>query len=657
MTSNDKQPGPAWEPVPLESVRFTDGFWAPRMETNRSVTLPAQYEQLEGTGHIDAWRLEWRPGDPNPPHKFWDSDVAKWLEAVGWTLAAGPDPELERLADGVIDLIAGAQQPDGYLNTHFTVVEPEKRWTNLRDDHELYCAGHLIEAAVAYHRATGKDKFLNVVRRYAEHIDGVFGRGEEQLAGYPGHEEIELALVKLHRATGGERFLHLAQYFIDERGREPHYFDREAEHRGEGPPARDPASDEAPYRYCQAHLPVRQQTTAEGHAVRAMYLYCGMADVAAETGDEQLAAACRRLWDNVTRRRMYVTGGIGSSRRGERFTFDYDLPNETAYAETCAAIGLVFFAHRMLRLEPDARYADVMERALYNGVLSGVSLDGRRFFYENPLTVNPAATRFYGLNHGSGQVTRREWFGCACCPPNIARLLASLPYYAYGQSADTAFVHLYVQGTAELSVDGTGLRLGVETDYPWDGQVTVEVEPDGPGEFTLALRVPGWCRAPQAAVNGTPVPVEPALHRGYARIRRWWRPGDSVRLDLPMPVERIEASPRVRVDCGRVALQRGPLVYCLEEVDNGPDLPDIVLPRDAALEPCPTPDLPGGIMAVTGTALRRDRDEWEDTLYRASPSNLRNTDIKAVPYFAWGNREPGEMLVWIRDRPPVAAAS
>ncbi|MFO7959173.1 MAG: glycoside hydrolase family 127 protein [Candidatus Brocadiia bacterium] len=649
MTPEDTHARPVWEPVPFENVQFTDRFWAPRMETNRSVTLPAQYEHLKDTGRIDAWRLDWQPGDPNPPHKFWDSDVAKWLEAVGWTLAAGPDPELERLADRVIELIAGAQQPDGYLNTHFTVAEPDKRWTNLRDDHELYCAGHLIEAAVAYHRATGKERFLKVLRRYAEHIDRVFGREEGQLPGYPGHEEIELALVKLYRATREERFLGLASYFINERGREPHYFDREAERRREEPPQRDPASDEAPYSYWQAHLPVHQQSTAEGHAVRAMYLYSGMADVALETGDVELADACRRLWDNATRRRMYVTGGIGSGRRGERFTFDYDLPNETAYAETCAAIGLVFFAHRMLRFEADGRYADAMERTLYNGVLSGISLDGRRYFYENPLTVHPGATRFHGLNHGSGEVTRRPWFGCACCPPNIARLLASLPQYAYGQSADTAFVHLYVQGTAELSLGGNPVGLDVETDYPWDGDVQISVSPEGPGEFTLALRVPGWCRAPRAAVNGTPVPLEAALQSGYARIRRWWRPGDTVELQLPMRVERIEASPRVRADCGRVALQRGPLVYCLEEVDNGPDLRDIVLPRDSALEAHPAADLPEGVLALNGPALRRDPSEWDGELYRATPSSLREVRIKAVPYFAWCNREPGEMLVWIQD--------
>jgi len=624
-------------PVPLDRVEVADRFWAPRIETNRTVTLPIEHEHLKRTGRIDAWKLGWRPGDPNPPHIFWDSDVAKWLEAVAYALAARPDAELERLADALIDDIAAAQQPDGYLNVHFTVVEPEKRWTNLRDWHELYCAGHLIEAAVAYHQATGKRKLLDVLCRYADHIAAVFGPRRGQKRGYPGHEEIELALVKLYRATGQERYLKLAQFFIDERGRQPHYFDAEAAARGDG---RRP-----PHDYNQSHLPVREQATAEGHAVRAMYLYCAMADLAAETGDGELRRACRRLWRNVTERRMYVTGGIGSSRQGERFTFDYDLPNETAYAETCAAIGLVFWAHRMLALEGDGCYADVMERALYNGVLSGVSLDGKRFFYANPLTVFPEALRDGG--HVAAQ--RQEWFGCACCPPNIARLLASLPLYAYSEGARTAWVHLYVQGRATLNVAGRQVEVRVQTDYPWREEVSLEVRPQRPGTFTLALRIPGWCRGATLSVNGNPLRLGDIVKKGYAKVRRAWARGDRVELKFPMPVERIEANPRVRMDCGRVALQRGPIVYCLEEVDNGPDLADLCLPRRAALRAQYRPDLLGGIVTITGAALRRDRSGWGRALYRADKSQALKVPITAVPYYAWCNRKPGEMLVWIRE--------
>ena len=399
----------------LAKVAIRDAFWAPRIEVNRTETVPIEFEQCRKTGRIDAWKLDWREGMQPEPHPFWDSDVAKWIEAAACSLATHPDARLERRVDRVIDLIAKAQRPDGYLNTYFSVVAPEKRWANLGMWHELYCAGHLIEAAVAYWEATGKSRFLDVVRRYADAIDAEFGPGKRR--GCPGHQEIELALVKLYRATGERRYLELALFFLNQRGQQPSVFREELERLdpedarlnrhffGEG--------EAFHTEYCQDHLPVREQGQALGHAVRAMYLYCAMADVAGETGDQELRRACLRLWNSVCDRRMYVTGGIGSSLRNEGFTHDYDLPNLSAYAETCAAVGLVFWSHRMLELECDGRFADVMERALYNGAISGVSLDGRRFFYVNPLASH-------------GDVARREWFDCACCPPNIARLLASL---------------------------------------------------------------------------------------------------------------------------------------------------------------------------------------------------------------------------------------
>ncbi len=470
--------------------------------------------------------------------------MAKWLEAAAYALAVRPDRKLQRRVDALAADIVAAQQPDGYLNIHFTVVEPDRRWTNLRDCHELYDAGHLIEAAVAHYQATGSRALIDAACRLADHVGSVFGTKPGQKRGYPGHEEIELALVRLYRATGCERYLRLAQYFVDERGHRPHYYDMEAAARGEARPLPHYTGHE----YSQAHLPVREQTTAEGHAVRAMYLYCAMADLAAETGDRALRTACRRLWRNVTERRMYVTGGIGSSGRGERFTRDYDLPNETAYAETCAAIGLVFFAHRMLQLERDGCYADVMERALYNGALSGISLDGRRFFYENPLAVFPR-TRAH---------ERQDWFGCACCPPNIARLLASLPRYAYSEERRAAWVHLYVAGRATLGVAGQAVELSVRTGYPWRETVRVEVAPERPASFTLALRVPGWCRAATLKVNGRPLDLAPLLKKGYALIKRTWAAGDRVDLRLPMPVERVEAHPKVRADAAVWRSNAGP---------------------------------------------------------------------------------------------------
>jgi DUF1680 family protein len=633
-------------PVPLQNVHLEGGFWGPRQEINRTVTLPIEYQQCKETGRIDVVKLSWKPGDPNPPHPFWDSDLAKWIEAVGYSLSLHPDPALEELVDAVIDDMAAAQQPDGYLNSYFTLVEPQNRWANLRDMHELYCAGHLIEGAIAYYLATGKRKLLDVMCRYADYIATVFGPGDGQKRGYPGHEELELALVKLYRVTGEERYLDLARFFIDERGTQPHYFDIEARERGDDPTA----WNHGRYEYNQSHLPVREQTTAEGHAVRAMYLYSGMADVAAETGDETLLAACERLWDNVTTRRMYITGGIGSASHGERFTYDYDLPNDTAYAETCAAIGLVFWAHRMVQLTGEARYADALERALYNGVLSGISLDGKRFFYANPLEVDPQAYTYRADIFGRSALTaeRQEWFGCACCPPNIARLLASLGDYVYSSGSGALYLHLYAAGKADLEIDGRPVTVRQETNYPWDGEIRIVVAPEAEQSFALCLRIPAWARSAEVRVNGQTVDIAPRMDRGYARIERVWHNGDVVELSLPMPVERIEAHPAVRVNAGRVALQRGPLVYCLEEVDNGANLPDIVLPKDASLNTEYDENLLGGIVVIKAEGLRRPTDNWTNALYRPVESDAVPVSLTAVPYYAWGNCGPGEMLVWIR---------
>lgn len=627
-------------PVSLKQVRIEDGFWGERLRVNREVTLPIEYKQCKATGRIDAFRLDWKPGDPDAPHIFWDSDLAKWIEAASYSIATHPDARLQRKLDDVVDLIASAQQDDGYLNVYFTVVEPGKRWSNLRSQHELYCAGHLIEAAVAHYEATGKRTLLDVMCRYADYIDTVFGRGPRKKPGYPGHEEIELALVKLHHVTGRSKYLDLAEYFINERGRRPHYFDKEARDRGEGP-AR---SRNSGYDYCQAHLPVRNQKTAEGHSVRAGYLYAGMADVAAETGDKQLLAACRSIWKNIVEKRMYIHGGIGSTRFGERFTMDYDLPNEDAYAETCAAIALVFFAHRMLQIEPDSQYSDVMERALYNGIISGVSLDGERFFYDNYLASYPGMHRFKGQK----PPVRQEWFGCACCPPNVARLLASLGQYVYSQTASSIFVHLFVNGQARLQVCGQEVTLIQKTRYPWDEDVRIEVSPESPATFTAAVRIPGWCEDAQVKVNGKTVDSAAGLRKGYLKLRRLWKKGDRIELHLAMPVQRVQAHPSVRHNCGRIALQRGPVVYCLEEKDNGKGLCDILLPRDARLAVNDGASGPlKGIPVIRGKAFRRDAGQWKRVLYRAGRSRLRPCKITAIPYFMWANRGEGEMLVWI----------
>jgi hypothetical protein len=620
-------------PASLRQVQINDVFWAPKLKTNRDVTVPAIYQRCRETGRIDAWKLGWKPGMPNEPHVFWDSDVAKWMEAAAYSLTTHPDAKLEALLDEVIDMIAKAQQPDGYLNTHFTVVQPNMRFANLRDWHELYCAGHLMEAAVAYFHATGKKKFLDVVRRYADLIDSVFGTQPGKKRGYDGHEEIELALVKLYHATGERRYLELAKYFVDERGRQPHYFDLEARARGE-----EPASYWAKtHEYTQSHIPVRQQRVPVGHAVRGMYLYSAMADLAAEFNDYELLAACRSIWRHLVTKRMYVTGGLGSSRANEGYTSDYDLPNETAYAETCAAIGLILFTHRLLQIEPDGVYADVLERALYNGALSGVSLRGDRFFYENPLESR-------GNHH------RWEWHECSCCPPNLARLLASLGRYIYSRGENELYVHLYVGGSAVPGIGGKEMRLSQQTDYPWDGKIRLQIDLDDPTEFMLALRIPSWCRAPEISINGENLLISSVLQNGYAKLQRVWQPGDLIELDLPMQVERVQAHPTVRANCGRAALQRGPLAYCLEEIDNGQNLNDLVLPREENLKVHFEKNLLGGMAVITGKAQRRALNEWEGALYRIEGSTRENIAFQAIPYFARDNRKPGEMLVWMREK-------
>ena len=629
-------------PAALRNVKMTDSFWAPRIETNRKATLPVEYRQCKDTGRIDAFRLDWKPGQPNPPHIFWDSDVAKWVEAAAYSIETTPNPDVAKMLDEVVDLICGAQQPDGYLNCHFTVVEPQKRWSNLALNHELYCAGHLMEAAVAHYRATGNRKMLDCLCRYADYIDSVFGAERGKKRGYPGHEEIELALVKLFRTTGNRKYLKLSMYFVDERGRDnPHYYDEEAKAAGKDAAAW--RKDRQNYEYCQAHKPVREQDKAVGHAVRAMYLYCGMADVAAETKDASLLLALENLWKNVTERRMYLTGGVGSAREHERFTNDYDLPPETAYAETCANIGLVFWAHRMLQMTGDGQYADVMERALYNSVLSGISLDGKKFFYANPLNVFPET---YDGRPTLRHATRQDWFDCACCPPNIARLLASFGQYVYSGSPDGAWVHLFVQGEARFDVADRTLKLSQTTEYPWDGKVRIRVE--GEGRFTLRVRIPEWCCEPRLKVAGKPVALQRITKSGYAIIARAWKPGDTVDLMLPMPVELIAANPKAWANRAHAAIQRGPVVYCLEEIDNGPGLERIVLSPKIKLKAQFEPKLLGGAVVINGQAMQHAARDWAGRLYAPVSAPKKKINITAVPYCLWNNRGKGAMMTWVR---------
>jgi uncharacterized protein len=607
--------------VPFTKVKVEDAFWSPRLEVNRTAVLPANIEWCEKTGRISNFAKAGKlmPGKFEGIY-FNDSDVYKMIEGAAYTLQLHPDPALEATIDAIIDKIAAAQQPDGYINTYYTLVDPKKRWTNLAAMHEMYCAGHMIEAAVAYVQATGKSKLLDVARRMADHIDGVFGPGKRY--GFCGHEEIELALVKLYRQTGDGRYLKLAQYFLDARGQK-----------------RVKAEE-----YMQAHKPVAEQGEIVGHAVRAMYLYCAVADVAGITGDTRYFKTMDRIWDDVVHRKMYLTGGIGPSAHNEGFTVAYDLPNDTAYAETCASIGMALWNHRLAMLHAEGRYVDVLERVVYNGLLSGVALNGRKFFY-----VNPLASR--GTHH------RQPWFGCACCPTNVVRFLPSIGGYIYATNDDGIWVNLYISSTASIPLGSGQVTLAQQGRYPWSGLVKMTVSPAAPAEFALNLRIPGWCEKALIKINGTLLP-DSTPKEGYVRIARTWQPADSIELDMPMEIRRIDANPRVAPDVGRVALQRGPVVYCIEGVDNGGKVRNLAVPRQADLKAQFESALLGGVTVIRGQALKAVPMDWTDRLYQPAPLPAP-AEFTAIPYYAWDNREPGEMVVWVpeavglAERPPV----
>ncbi|MFB4331767.1 glycoside hydrolase family 127 protein [Paenibacillus sp. CR_12] len=645
--------------VPLKQVKLTDPYWSNYIELVREVVIPYQYEALhdripgiEPSHGVSNFRIAaGRDEGEYGGMVFQDSDVAKWLEAAAYSLATHRDPKLEEQVDELIDLVADAQQPDGYLNTYFTVNEPEKRWTNLTDCHELYCAGHMIEAGVAHYRATGKRKLLDVVCRLADHIDSVFGPEDGKIHGFDGHQEIELALVKLYEVTQEPRYLSLSQYFIDERGTEPHFFLQEWEQRGKKSFYRSVLH--APHlAYHQSHLPVREQTEAVGHSVRAVYMYTAMADLAARTKDPALLEACDALWRNMVHKQMYITGGIGSTHHGEAFTTDYDLPNDTVYSETCASIGLIFFAQRMLQLAPKSEYADVMERALFNTVISSMAQDGRHFFYVNPLEVWPAACRH---NPGKAHVkpVRPGWFACACCPPNVARLLSSLGEYVYTMNDDTLYAHLYIGGEAEVRFGDVPVKVMQNSALPWDGDVTFTLQPEQAVEWTVALRIPEWSRGKAGLrVNGQEMNVEDITQDGYACVKRVWAPGDTVELAFSMEIHQVRANPNIRGNAGKAAIQRGPLVYCLESVDHGVPVSSLSLAGDPKLRSRFDPNLLGGAVVIEGAGWLEESDDWGDEqLYRSSPKKMLPASLKAIPYYLWGHRGENEMAVWVREQP------
>ena len=624
--------------VPFTAVTINDNFWSPRITTNRLVTIPYDFQKCEETDRITNFTKA--AGQMAGDHIgifFNDSDVYKIIEGAAYSLNLHPDADLDRYLDDVIAKIAAAQEPDGYLYTSRTIAErngtPERlkpngegpaRWSNLIFSHELYNVGHLYEAAVAHYRSTGKRTLLDIALKNADHIDSVFGPGKR--ADVPGHQEIEMGLVKLFQVTGDQRYLNLAKFFLDERG---HAHARKLYVAFDNPG------------YMQDHLPVVEQKEAVGHSVRAVYMYSGMADVATLTNTAAYVEAIDTIWENVVSRKLYLTGGIGARHKGEAFGDDYELPNLTAYAETCAAIANAMWNHRMFLLHGESRYIDVLERTIYNGFLSGIALSGNRFFYVNPLAFDGK------LDFNRHSLERQAWFDCSCCPSNVVRFLPSLPGYAYAHDGTNIYVNLYVGSKATIDLPTGDVLLTQTTNYPWDGEITVTVEPATAQTFTLYLRIPGWARneplpsdlyhyidtnidtisaTPTLSVNSTPVAID--LERGYARIHRTWRAGDQVYLSLPMPVRRVGSHPNLKENIGRVAIERGPVLYCAEEADNGGSMADYHLPDNADLRPIDQPDFLGGCVTLQ--------------------ADLGDETVTLIPYHLWGHRGLGQMAVWLK---------
>lgn len=589
-----EQPLKMIEQIDFSHVKINDNFWSPRLSKHVSATLPVCIDQIENqTGRIRNFENAAKGEGEHSGIFFDDSDVYKALEGMAYSLINNPDPELEKKADEWIDKFAAAQQPDGYINTFYTLTGLDKRWTNM-DKHEMYCAGHMIEAGVAYYQATGKRKLLDVCIRMTDHMMSQFGPGKRHWV--PGHEEIELALVKLYQTTQEQKYLDFAYWLLEERGH------------GHGT-----MGDEGKWNpvYYQDIVPVRRLTDISGHAVRCMYLYCGMADVAALKNDTGYIAAIDRLWDDVVHRNMYITGGVGSSHDNEGFTEDYDLPNLDAYCETCASVGMVLWNQRMNQLTGDSKYIDILERSLYNGALAGISLGGDRFFYVNPL-------------ESKGDHHRQEWYGCACCPSQLSRFLPSIGNYIYASSDDALWVNLYIGNTGQIRIGETDILLTQETDYPWDGSVKLTISTSQPLEKEIRLRIPNWCKTYDLSINGKRINV--SEEKGYAVIKDW-KSQDVIALDMDMPVEIVAADPHVKENFGKRAIQRGPLVYCMEEIDNPVYFDQIQLSPSTTFQTAFASDILNGIKTIK--------------------TNGRAQSATFIPYYAWDNRKAGKMRVWI----------
>lgn len=637
--------------IQLRNICIHDTFWDRYINLVENVILPFEWELIndrvpgaEKSYCMRNFRIA--NGLEEGQHQgmvFQDTDVAKWLEGVAYSLAKKPNDNLEKAADEAIDLIAGAQCEDGYLNTYNT-IHGKGRWYDLFEGHELYTAGHLIEAAVAYYQATGKRKILDVVCWQADNLCEVFGPEEGKIHGYPGHPEVELALMKLFQLTGKQDYLNLADYFIRIRGQQPCYFESEENYKNKTfifPEFKDFKWD-----YCQADRPLSEQTKAEGHAVRAVYLYSAMADVAWEKKDEKLLAQCETLWDDIVNRQMYVTGSIGSASYGERFTVDYDLPNNTNYSESCATIGLAMFSNRMFQNTRNGKYMDAVERALYNTLLSGVALDGRHFFYVNPLEMVPEIVE----NNPTMQHIKTErqlWFGVACCPPNITRTLASMGNYMIDVQDDTCYVNLYISSEVTAPMKNGDLQFSLQANYPELGTVQVHIDESPEIEQTIAVRIPGYVgKQWEAYINGEKIEAEPK--DGYLYLHRCWKKGDVIRLILNVKFRFVYCNPKVRNDIGRVCIMRGPVVYCFEEIDNGKYLEACRIDTDSEIGEKRDNELLGGTLLAEVSAEKIDYSKMDDALYGSKKPEYQKCTLKAVPYSGWNNRGKGEMQVWMR---------
>ncbi len=639
--------------VNVSQVKVADGFWSGMQEKVIDVVIPFQEKVLndEVPGVAKSHAIEnFRIAAGLSQGEFYgmvfqDSDLAKWLEGVAYSLSVKPDPALEKRTDDIIDIIEKAQQPDGYLNTYFTIKEPEHRWQNLHECHELYCAGHMMEAAVAYFDVTGKDKLLHVMERMADHIIDRFGPEEGKEHGIPGHQEVEIGLMKLYRATGKEKYRDMAKYFLEERGKNPDYFHQEKLKRGWQHWGQY-SIEAMDVTYNQAHEPIYDQKEAVGHAVRALYMYTAMADVAGADGDERMYQACRTLWDNVVNKKMYITGALGGNPEGEAFSNNYELPNDMAYAETCASIAMVFFAHRMLEMEMDGTYADIMEKELYNSTISGMQLDGKKYFYVNPLECEPGVSgKLFGYQHSLP--VRPGWYACACCPPNLVRLVTSLGQYCWSENESTIYSHLMIGQRAQLEK----ADVTVETSYPWEGRTRYTVAPKTEEAFTFAIHIPYYVKPEDErvslTVNGEKLDIQGLMKKGYAYITRRWEDGDVVEVEFPMEVRKAYANQHVREDAGCVALLRGPVVYCFEGVDNGELIQSLRIPKELKAEAvtCEEGVLKGNVL-LKFEGLRM---VGSDELYSEEPPVKEKAQMTAIPYYAWANRGENQMRVWMQE--------